>query len=107
RPEVSPVPGRNRHARSARCARDADERIPEDACERMGRVAGDGGSDDVVAGAGERRDVAAAVVQERVGIAPAPLLVEQIAEAEVLDPGAAPVHDLAERTGDGEYPEER
>ena len=55
-----------------------------------------GGGDEVVAGPGKERHLLAAILQEFVGIAVSPVVLDAGAEAQVLDSRAARVEDTPE-----------
>src|SRR5919108_4046390 len=80
----------------SRRAREAHEQVAHDLTERMLGRRSNGGTDEVVGGVGQERHLAAAVTQQLVGIALAPLLLDAASDAEVLDTCAASVHQGGE-----------
>ena len=65
----------------------------------------DRGRDHVVVGARQQRHVGAAVVEQGVGLAVAPVVLHQRAEAQVLDPRAAHLEEAGDRAGLAELAE--
>src|SRR4051794_32514080 len=73
-------------------ARVLHEQVPEQPAEPVGSL-GEGRADEVVGGVRQEWDLAAAVAQELVGVAIAPVLLHAVAEPHVLDADAAPVEE--------------
>src|SRR3954468_16003084 len=79
-----------------RCARVEDQQVADDAPDWAAGLVREGRADEVEGGVVTEGHVAAAVGEELVGVAVAPVLLDAGAVAEVLAPGAAAVHELGE-----------
>ncbi len=74
-----------------------DERVAEQAAERVAVAAGDRGGDEAVDRALEQRDLPAGLGAQRVRVPVAPVRVDQRAVAQVADARAAPAQEPGER----------
>ena len=83
-------------AGSAAGAGGLDEQVAHQTTEGIAAARRDGGTDGVVVGRGDEREVAAPALRLRAGLPP--VVVEKEARPEVLYPGTAPVDDRGERT---------
>ena len=81
----------------ARGAGDADEQVAEDRAQRRAGPPAERRRHEVEARAGQEGDVRAAVGEQLVGVAVAPVLLGARAVAQVLDPGAAHVERVGQR----------
>src|SRR2546421_2413297 len=77
-----------------------DEQVAHEPADRRVRLTRHGGADEVVLGTTEERDHRAGLLDEGVRVLVEPVLVDQVAVTEVLDPGATRL----QRPGDAARP---
>src|SRR5664280_300425 len=76
-----------------------NKQITEDPAEWVALSRGDGRADRVVVGGGQQRQVVPVAPEAGIGGAIGPVVVDDVAEAQVLDPGTSPVDQRRDRPG--------